>query len=226
MIVWAIYAAAVLLFLLPIPISWVYWVCYIRHTHERVIPGNVIVPEDLKGSWKYGLFDGTSCGTCLCFVFCAWCSIGDLWYRSGHVHATLNRPTSAPHDGCCPGWEFFVGCCGCCMLAEMADCVAPCVLASLTGGLGFLNPDVPSNQMGSVVPFRTRFGLHHNGWGTFCNDCCAWCFCFPCQGAREYRQVQDLLSRWPLQTQQAMPMMVVGQPIMVTPPTDAWQKQP
>ena len=26
-------------------------------------------------------------------------------------------------------------------------------------------------------------------------------------GAREYRQVQDLLSRWPLQTQQAMPTL-------------------
>ncbi|CAK9066000.1 Uncharacterized protein SCF082_LOCUS33678 [Durusdinium trenchii] len=200
-----------------IPGSVLYWNLYIKPTHEKYLPSTVVVPDDLRGDFRYGLCDcgedGRSCGTCLSFLVCPWCTMGDLWYRAGYAHAVYKSP---PPMQDCNGHQFFVACAGCCLLGQVADCFAPCVLAALTSGLGWFNPG-HNGGMGSVIPFRTRFGIPTSS-ETFCSDCCTWCWCFSCQATREYRQINALLER-PMQTYDPTGQnVVVGQAVMVQHP--------
>eukprot|EP00931_Biecheleriopsis_adriatica_P025676 TRINITY_DN15698_c0_g1_i2.p1 TRINITY_DN15698_c0_g1~~TRINITY_DN15698_c0_g1_i2.p1 ORF type:complete len:305 (+),score=45.89 TRINITY_DN15698_c0_g1_i2:103-1017(+) len=198
--------------------SLVYWCCYMKPTPGKFIPKGAIVPDDLKGSWKYGLFDCFGdCGTCLCFLFCQPCSMSDLWYRSGWIHALMSdeSPEMARAGGSCPAWQFFVGCCGFCLLTDAASCCYPCALAVLTGGIAFLDSG-SGGKLGEIVPTRLRFSLPNFGCNTFCEDCCSWCWCFPCQGTREYRQVMDLLNRGPVPVEAfSVPQVItVGRPVV------------
>lgn len=204
-----------LICMVSIPTGYAYWTCYIRPTHERFLPASVVVPNELTGSFTHGLCDWFQRpGLCLCFIFCQWFAMGDLFYRAGHTHAISQNSTPPCQD--CPGWQFFLGCCGCFLLGDALDCCAPCALAALTSGLGFLNQEGSGRSgMGSLVPFRERFSMESSS-GTFCMDCCLWTWCLPCQATREYRQIDDLLKQWPLQVNAPqVPTMVVGQPVTV-----------
>ena len=64
------------------------------------------------------------------------------------------------------------------------------------------------------MPFRQRFQMPLSS-ESFCEDCCLWCWCLPCQATREYRQIFDTLKQWPLEVPQQVPSMVVGQPVIV-----------
>jgi len=196
------------------PAAWIYWKLYIYPSHDRYLAAGMIMPQELRGRFKYDLCDFSgACGACCCFTFCTWCAIGDLWYRAGHTHA-ISGNSHPPIQGC-HGWQFFVGCCGCCILGQALDCFAPCALAALTTGLGWMNQEGGGRSgMGSIVPVRERFGIAADCNG-FCGDCCMWCWCLPCQATREWQQINDALKQWPLPTPTAPPSMVVGQPVVI-----------
>ncbi|CAE7202492.1 unnamed protein product [Symbiodinium natans] len=203
---------------LGLPLAALYWRCFILPTHEKFLPRDVSIPQELTGKWKYGHWEFFgACGTCVCFLLCPCCTMSEYWYRSGHLHASSRN--SPEHVAGCPGWQFFMGCCGFCLLQEAMSCCYVVGLAAGTGGLGFCSEDTEGAGMGSIIPFRQRYGISHDGWQTFMRDCCCWLWCLPCQGTREYRQVMDTLAHWPLQTSGPAPVaMVVGQPVAVGQP--------
>lgn len=198
-----------------LPVAWIYWKLYIYPTHEKYLTPGMIMPQELMGRFKYGLFDCSGdCGMCMCLFFCQWCAFGEFFYRAGHTHAISGNST-APIQGC-HGWQFFLGCCGCCLLGEALGWCSPCVMAALTSGLGWLNHEGGGRSgMGSIITFRERFGLVAPDCNAFCCDCCAWMWCFPCQATREWQQINDALKQWPLPMPQAPPSMVVGQPVVL-----------
>jgi len=198
------------------PLAALYWRCFILPTHDKFIPQDAVIPEALSGKWKYGHWEFFgACGTCLSFAFCPCCTLSEYWYRAGHLHASSRH--GPQHVAGCPGYQFFLGCCGIWLLQEAMSCCYVVGLAAATGGLGFCGEDSEGSGMGSIVPFRQRFGLRHDGCSTFMRDCCCWLWCLPCQATREYRQVADTLANWPLQTSGPAPAgaMVVGQPVAV-----------
>jgi len=197
-----------------------YWHMYIRGTPDRYVPLRVVVPDDLKGNWAHGMCECLQApGTCLCFTFCHSCAIADLWYRAGWVHGVLGRSAQqSPCGSCCggcPGWQYFVGVLGVAFLYSV-ECCTPCGLAILRGGARFI--DGGDGGMTNVEDHRKRFDLPHEGWSTFCGDCCLWFFCGPCLGTQEWRQISDLLGRGDLQQAPApgvVPGQVVGVPVVV-----------
>eukprot|EP00932_Pfiesteria_piscicida_P012779 SRR837773.24213.p2 GENE.SRR837773.24213~~SRR837773.24213.p2 ORF type:complete len:147 (-),score=17.15 SRR837773.24213:415-855(-) len=115
------------------------------------------VPADLQGSFKYGLCDCSgSCGTCCCFFWCQPCMLSDYWYRSGWLHALLGERPS-----CCAGWQFIAGAFGGLVGLKCFGCCFPCAAGALRGGA----PSGPQSaqSFGEVLPFRTRFGIKHEG---------------------------------------------------------------
>lgn len=188
--------------------TFIYHACYIKPTPEKYVPKNAIIPEDMKGSWKFGIFDCTGdCGTFCCFLWCPACSTAEMWYRAGWIHVLLEGTTLA-----CTGWQFFAGIFGFCAMSSMAECCSPCVFAGLRGGVGWM--DGGDGGMGDIVPLRKMFGIPHAGLNTFIEDCCCWCWCNPCLGTQEFRQVSALLDRGPLQVR-GPSAAVVGNPVTV-----------
>ncbi|CAE7555632.1 unnamed protein product [Symbiodinium microadriaticum] len=155
------------------PLAALYWRCFILPTHDKFIPQDAVIPEALSGRWKYGHWEFFgACGTCLSFAFCPCCTLSEYWYRAGHLHASSRH--GPQHVAGCPGYQFFLGCCGIWLLQEAMCCCYVVGLAAGTGGLGFCSEDSEGSGMGSVVPFRQRYGLRHAGWPTFIRDCCCW----------------------------------------------------
>jgi len=189
----------------------VYWHCYIKPFADQFVPRDAIVPDDLKGKWQADMFacnDG-HCGTCCCYLWCTPCAAADFWYKAGWIHGTL-QGTSCN----CVGWQFFAGIFAWCALESFAGGCMPCVFAILRGGVGFV--DGGDGGLGdSIKPLRQMFGIPHNGWNTFCEDCCCFLWCSPCVFTQEYRQILALVSRAPLQVQArgAPGVIVVGQPV-------------
>mmetsp|Transcript_11306 Transcript_11306/g.20062 ORF Transcript_11306/g.20062 Transcript_11306/m.20062 type:complete len:307 (-) Transcript_11306:154-1074(-) len=195
-----------------------HWGCWIKPTANLYLPKRAAIPDDLKGSWKYGLFDCFgSCGTCLSFFFCAPCMTAELWYRNGWIHAmTADEyvdpegpdPQMSGLNSCCPGWEFFAGCLAYVCFQEIAECLFPCILGLLSSGAFPIGNGIEST--------RERFGLPRAGFSTLVEDCCCWCWCGACFGTREYRQVMEVLKRGPVSVRPPptpVTGMVVGQPI-------------
>lgn len=195
--------------------SMLYWHWYIRNSSNNYVPVRAIVPADLKGNWAHELCDCCAePGTCLCFAFCPSWAIADLWYRAGWIHGLMGRSAEQQPCNCCngcPGWQFFVGLIGFHILAS-CPCGTPCGLAISRGGARFV--DGNDGGLGEVIDHRKRFELPHTGWGTFFTDCCLWCWCIPCVGTQEYRQIMTLLGRGPLQ-QEVMGQPVVGNPVAI-----------
>lgn len=204
---------------------YVHWSCYIKPTPDKYIPRHAVIPEQLTGSFKYPLFDCFGdVGTCCCFTWCPSCMMADMWYRTGWIHQTLKPGGAnfASYDQSCPGWRWFAGMCGHCILMDMAGCFVPCFIAALRGGVSFV--DGGDGGLGDVTPFRQLFKIvPHDGFSTFCNDCCLICWCGPCVGTQEYRQVMDALGGAPLEVRAPVPAAqgqvvgapVVGQPVVV-----------
>lgn len=203
---------AVVVFVVEIAVLLLYWCCFIKPTADKYIPTSAVIPADLKNRWLYGIFDCCSeaLGTCLCFTFFPVCASSDLWYRAGWIHATLDGELEPSHERavqCCPGWQFFVGCCGFLAVQEVAPCCFPCLSAALRGGVPGQHGD-----LGLIVDHTKRFELPNEGWSTFWHDCCCHCLCGPCVNTQEYRQVMAVLDRGAHTAQAAT---VVGQPVTV-----------
>eukprot|EP00913_Durusdinium_trenchii_P019427 g18265.t1 len=149
-----------------------------------------------------------------------WCLICMVSIPTGYAYWTCYiRPTherflpASVVD--CPGWQFFLGCCGCFLLGDALDCCAPCALAALTSGLGFLNQEGSGRSgMGSLVPFRERFSMESSS-GTFCMDCCLWTWCLPCQATRLSGDLRSGGTLWEARVPVRERTMVVGQPVTV-----------
>jgi len=193
---------------------WLYWRFYIKPTPSLYVPARVIVPDDLKGRWQYGMFDCQGAwGTFCCFFWCTPCAVADLWYRAGWIHASLGRNVdTSPELSCCPGWPWFLGVCGYLIAQDMAGGCDSCVYSLTRGGLVWVNND-PS--LGEVETHALRFGMPHKSCGDFCCDCCLWLWCRPCIATQEYRQIMALLDRRPLQVQQPAMPTCVGMPMQV-----------
>mmetsp|Transcript_146903 Transcript_146903/g.372810 ORF Transcript_146903/g.372810 Transcript_146903/m.372810 type:complete len:328 (-) Transcript_146903:175-1158(-) len=195
-----------------------HWNLFIRPKPNLYIPARPVVPQDLKGSFKYDLFDCFgACGTFCCFTWCGPCMVADLWYRAGWLHAALGSMAQGSDTGSCPGWPFFAGVGAYCIAQDAIGCCMPCAFAVLRGGIGFV--DGGDGGLGEITPHRKLFEIPHDGAGTFCMDTLTWCCCGACAGTQEYRQIMDLLNRGPIQQ---MPMQhpqviasVVGQPVQV-----------
>jgi len=203
---------------------WLYWKSYIKPTHEVFLPKYAVVPDHLKGSFKYDLCsfndDRDSCRTCLCFAFCPSCMISDYWYRAGHLPSMLGTDIVCN----CPGWQWVAGVLAYAFLSESFGCCLLCAFAATRNGVDFITGRDPNltqdGGLDGVVPHRVRFGIKTEGCNTFCIDCCTWCWCMSCAGTQEYRQIMDIFKAGPVQT--APPAMaggpaVVGQPIQVAP---------
>lgn len=213
------FAVMVIVLVVEISVLVLYWCCYIKNTPEKYIPPNAVVPADLKGRWLHGIFDCTgACGTCLCFTFFPVCAMADLWYRAGWVHAMMHGEMQREQQqatACCPGFEYFLACCGY-MLLQETGCT-PCALAVLRGGM----PSDNREGLGIIVDHTRRFQLPHAGFSTFCEDCCLHCWCGPCAATQEYRQVKAVIDRG-IQVAAPIPLVgqiavatVVGQPVQV-----------
>lgn len=199
-----------------------HWCLFIKPSPAKYLPILAGVPSDLQGKFKYGLFDCCGdLGTCCCFAWCPSCMMADYWYRAGWLHAAFGDQQLA-----CPGWQWCMGVVSYSCGRHMASFCFPCCLSVLRGG-----PDVSGQgsggKLGDIVPFRTRFGIEHHGFGTFVGDCCTWCWCSSCAGTQEYRQVMDLLDRGPVQCEvppvpavmvcNADPVLAPSAPPMVGP---------
>lgn len=203
---------------------YIHWSCYIKPTPDKYVPRHVVMPEQLTGSFKYGAFDCFSeLGTCCCFTWCTSCMMADLWYRAGWLHASMGTPGPKfnSYDASCPGWRWFLGAGGHCCLVDVAGCFTPCFIAALRGGVGFI--DGGDGGLGDVTPFRQMFRIvPHGGFSTFCSDCCLICWCGPCAGTQEYRQVMAALDAGPLEVRSpaAAPpgAQIVGQPVYAGAP--------
>lgn len=200
-----------------------YFYLYIKPVPERYLPNNAIIPADLQGRWNFGIFDCFGdCGTCLCFLFCSPCAIGDLWYRAGWVHQTLGGQSFGIKM---PGWEWFAAVLSNVFLASWAGCCMPCFYAVLRGGVGFI--DGSDDEGMQIKPLRKMFGIPHTGWGTYFEDCCCYCWCGACVATQEYRQVMQVFAHGPVQVAAPNAAMVgqaviagqpvTGPPVMATP---------
>jgi len=187
-----------------------YWKCYIKPTADKFIPVRAIPPEDMRGKWMHDVCDwGGDIGTCCCFIWCHPCALADLWYRAGWLHAVF-KDLDGPS---CPGWLFCAGVLGYVFAQHVASCCMPCGYAALRGGVSWI--DNSDGGLGDIKPLRKLFGLPHDGFSTFCQDCCLWCWC-PClAGTQEYRQVMSLLDRGTVRVEAAPETIVVGQPVQV-----------
>lgn len=196
-----------------------YWAVWIRPKPNQYVPLRPVIPNALKGRFVHRLTDcGADCGTFCCFMFCPVCTLADYWYRMGWIHAVM-KDTWGSMDSSCPGWRYFAGVAGHVGASQIAGCCIPCVFAALRGGLGWLDSNSQNNSsMDPIVPARIMWETPHKGCNTFCKDCCLWCWCGPCVGTQEYRQVMDLLRMGPVQQ---LPLNVVttgqiiGQPVAV-----------
>jgi Cys-rich protein (TIGR01571 family) len=167
---------------------YVYYSKYIKPTFTSYLRPDTVVPQDLQGKWMFGLCDWSGdMGTCCCFTFFPACTFADLWYRAGMIHAFAGDG-SASVDG----WQWFVGILGWSLLVESG--FEPCLFAVIRGGVGWITKD---EQIGGAIPMRKRFNIPHNGFSTFIEDCCVACWCYPCMGTQEFRQVQAVLDRDP-----------------------------
>jgi hypothetical protein len=201
-----------------------YWRCYVRPTPNLYIPDRAIVPPDLMGRWVYDIWDCKGAwGTCLCFCCCPTCAVAELWYRAGWIHYELNdfaEGMATRWDASCPGWQFFPGVAAhCCLEEATGGCCTALVHTALRGGLRF----VDGSNAGLPTPMKDRFGMPgYADIGEFLKECCLYCWCFPCVATQEYRQVQELLKRGPVQqrdpgvvaTVVGMPVQVVGAPVV------------
>jgi len=198
----------------------VYYKVYIVPTASRYVPNGgrgVVVPAELKGSWKIDTFGCTEdCGTFCCFLWCAPCTWVDLWYRAGWLHAFLKGNSVS-----CTAWEYLAGILGWGAINFFAGGCFPCIFATLRGGLGWV--DGGDGGISGIVPLRQLFGIvPHNGCSTFFEDCCCYMWCGACLGTQEYVQIKALLDKAPLeitgvQAQQgpyAAGVVVVGQPVV------------
>jgi len=193
-----------------------HWSMFIKPSPTKYVPLNAVVPEDLKGQWKYGVFECCGdLGTCCCFCWCEPCMVSDLWYRSGWLHAAAGVEASDSSGGSCPGGLFYMGVGGYCLVLNCFGCCLPCGLAVLRGGA--------QGRLGNIVPHQQRFDIPHFGISTFAMDTLLWCFCRPCVGTQEYRQVMALLERGPAQQMAAesqhVEEVLVGAPVQVSPAT-------
>lgn len=219
-------AVAVLWCALNCTVLYCHWSKYIKPSPNKYIPVRAIVPDDLKGNWKYGMFECFGeLGTCCCFSFFPACMWGDFWYRAGWLHASFDESSNQkfgdkPLDELCPGWLFFLGCFGWCAMNDFVACFTPCVYAAGRSGIAFI--DGGDGGLGKIVPMTKRFGLPNAGLSTFITDCCLYCWCSPCAATQEYRQVMALLDRGPVQEESNAPVVmgavvganVVGQPVV------------
>mmetsp|Transcript_103607 Transcript_103607/g.200764 ORF Transcript_103607/g.200764 Transcript_103607/m.200764 type:complete len:160 (+) Transcript_103607:2-481(+) len=148
----------------------------------------------------------------------------DLWYRAGWLHAAFDESHNQkigdkPLDESCPGWLFFLGCCGFCAASDFAGCCMACGAAALRGGISFI--DGGDGGLGKIVPMRKRFEMPHTGINTFLYDSLCYCCCGSCIATQEYRQVMELLNRGPVQQETSPPVVqaavvgatVVGEPV-------------
>jgi hypothetical protein len=194
-----------------------YWKCYIAPTPDLYIPARAIVPQDLQGGWKHGIWDCTEAlGTCLCFACCPTCAFAELWYRAGWIHAEMDDFRDNYGSDCdtsCPGWRFFVGVCGHCLLEEAtAGCCLACAHTALRGGVKFID----GTDAGLPKTLKEIFGMGtYATFGEFFSDCCLYCWCAPCMATQEHRQVMELLKRGPVQQAAAPIPAVVGTPVQV-----------
>eukprot|EP00416_Gambierdiscus_australes_P031324 CAMPEP_0171087492 /NCGR_PEP_ID=MMETSP0766_2-20121228/20179_1 /TAXON_ID=439317 /ORGANISM="Gambierdiscus australes, Strain CAWD 149" /LENGTH=315 /DNA_ID=CAMNT_0011545197 /DNA_START=19 /DNA_END=966 /DNA_ORIENTATION=+ len=198
----------------------IYHALYIKGSAERYLPRNVVVPQDMKGRWAHDKCDcGSELGTFCCHCWCAPWVIVETWYRAGFIHAFLGP--NAGREIRCPGWQYFAGVGGYFLTEYVAGCCMCCLFAVLRGGVRFV--DGGSGGLGEIEDHRKRFELPHSGWNTFCEDCCCWCWCGPCIGTQEYRQVMDLLNRQPQVASHSAPQLVgapvtvVGTPVVAAP---------
>lgn len=193
--------------------AWIYWSLYIKPEPNKYIPQRAIIPDDLKGRFTYELCDCCSAGVGLfcCFLMCPGCAITDLWYRAGHLHALIGGEINNPSaEQCCPGWYFFAGLCGWCLLQDTG--CAPCLYGVLRSGFPGSDSD-----MGGIESHHKRFGMPGGDCNLFCSSCCLWCWCGICAGIQEYRQIMDALNRGPLQVAQPA-NTIVGVPVAVAVP--------
>eukprot|EP00443_Scrippsiella_acuminata_P092606 CAMPEP_0115460842 /NCGR_PEP_ID=MMETSP0271-20121206/46998_1 /TAXON_ID=71861 /ORGANISM="Scrippsiella trochoidea, Strain CCMP3099" /LENGTH=325 /DNA_ID=CAMNT_0002887573 /DNA_START=49 /DNA_END=1022 /DNA_ORIENTATION=+ len=178
--------------LLTLPL---YWHLYIRETPNVHLPERASVPQELKGRFKYGLFDCLEEGrTFACFCCCTPCAVSDLWYRAGWLHAGLGRTAegSDTHHQC-PGWPFLAGAGLFQFGVECVPCFVPLVGSTLRGGIGWIKKE-SGGGLGNITPIRELFEIPNEGLKDFIIDALTWCFCTACAGTQEYRQVMDALN--------------------------------
>ncbi|CAE8594628.1 unnamed protein product [Polarella glacialis] len=194
-----------------------YWCLYIKPDPLTFTPARAVVPDDLKGRWKYGLFDCCGApGTFCCFTFCMPCSVVDLWCRAGWIHAATSSSSAgqgSSSNGPFTGFQYFIGVAAYWIFQSIGNlCCMPVLFAFLRGGASFVDG---SNGGMDFESHHERFAIPHFGFSTFCSDCCGWCWCGPCMGTQEYRQVMELLKRGPVQVQAPQMPMIVGMPVQV-----------
>jgi len=202
--------------ILQCTVLYCHWNRYIKPDPNKFIPRRAVVPDDLKGNWKYGMFDCMGeLGTCCCFSWFPACMFSDLWYRAGWIHAFCDKDQHSNDslDGSCPGYLFFAGCCGWCLANDCLACCTCCGYATLRGGIECV--DGGDGGLGKIVPMRKRFGVPHDGFKTFIMDTLAYCFCAPCAATQEYRQVMELLDRGPVQ--EVINNVPIAVPVMGAP---------
>jgi len=177
-------------------IVFLYYRFYIKPTFTKFIPKNAVIPQDLMGRFKYDVFDCRGdCGTFCCFLWCAGCTMSDLWYRAGWIHTTFRD------EHCdCDGWQYFAGVFGYQIfngLLGHVDGCFPCLFAALRNGCGCMNKDRGHEGIGDFMTTKQMFGLPPPTCSDFAKDCCLYCWCEPCVATQEYRQVMAVLERGP-----------------------------
>lgn len=174
-----------------------YFRCIVPTQHQ-FIPRDAVISPDLQGGWKFGLFDCFSdLKACCGFCWCQPCFMAELWFRAGHIHQQTDIPANNPGQA----WLYGLIVQALATYIGLGECMV-FLYTVFRGG-------VPGSDPPTLIPLRKRFYMPHDGWSTFCGDCCTWCCCPVCAGTQEYRQVMELLRRGPVQ--QHPPTMAVMQ---------------
>lgn len=180
-----------------------YYYCRIRSTPDRWIRVATPVPPDVKGKWKYGLFELGNVFDCIRVCCCVEWAISENWFRSGWTQQVLGETQS-------PLCLFIGGGFGSYLLT-----ILPCGL-TITGTVMRNGSICATDGVCNGMPTHAlRFDLQD--WsGNLLTDFLTWLCCACCATVQEGRQVEAALDS--LEAGGGQPLAPAPQVQMIQPP--------